>query len=84
LAGENAARILHLYFLSLLIGFIIGLTIWFGLSTLVAYAIIKAESAFPRLAESRVIIAGEVVACLSLVLVCIGTAFWIAKVLSAR
>jgi hypothetical protein len=36
------------------------------------------------MAESKVTIAGEVVACLTLVLACLGLAFWIAKALSAR
>jgi hypothetical protein len=67
-----------------LIGLIIAIVVWFGLSTLLAYTIIKAELMFPRLVESRMIVAGEVVACLSLVLGCLGLAFWIAKVLSAR
>ena len=73
-----------MYFFSLLIGLVIAIVVWFALSTLVGYAIIRAEHTFPRLAESRMIIAGEVAACLSLVLGCLGLAFWIAKVLSAR
>jgi len=73
-----------LFLLSLLIGLIIATLVWCAASTLIAYAIIHAEQKFPRMAESKVTIAGEVVACLTLVLACLGLAFWIAKALSAR
>jgi len=73
-----------LFFLSLLVGLIIAIAVWFAASALIAYAIIQAEQKFPRMAESKITIAGEVVACLTLVLGCLGLAFWIAKALSAR
>jgi hypothetical protein len=70
-----------LYFLAIMSGLAVGVTVWFLASHWIASSITWVEDHRPEMAGSRQLRVGEAVACGALVLGCLALAVWIARAL---
>jgi hypothetical protein len=70
-----------LYFLAIIAGLTIGITVWFLASHWIASSITWIEDRRPELAGSKQLRVGEAVACGALVLATFALAFWIIRLL---
>jgi len=73
-----------LYFTAIIIGLVVGITVWFILSYLFAHLIIWAEARNPQLIGSKRIRIGEIAACSVMFLTCFVVAFLVANLLLSQ
>jgi tellurite resistance protein TehA-like permease len=71
----------RLYFIAIITGIVAGLTFWFVVARWVVYAVIRAEERHPRLAGTRAMRVGEIVACSAVVLATVAFAIWIGRLI---
>ena len=83
LATETAVfeKVLQLYFLAIISGLALGVTVWFLASHWIASSITWVEDHRPELVGSKQLRVGEAVACGALILACLALAVWIARAL---
>lgn len=70
-----------MHFLAIIAGLAAGVVIWFAASQLIASSILWAEANFPRLAGSKRVRAGEMIACGALFIACLAIAISVALLL---